>query len=83
MKKDHHFLHYLILIAFLAVATVLFSFANPNRNYQFIIVVAASLAYIVWGIMHHMLEGRADAGIILEYVLIGLVVILGFWGILS
>lgn len=83
MKKDHHFLHYLILIAILVLAAVLFSFANPNRNYQFVIVVAASLAYIVWGIMHHALEDRADAGIILEYVLIGLVVILGFWGILS
>lgn len=79
MNQKHHFLHYSVLFLVLAVAVALFCVFSYSHIYQFIIIIAASLSYIAWGIIHHAIEDRLEVGIILEYVLIGLVVIAGFW----
>ncbi|MFH1896507.1 MAG: hypothetical protein ABH814_03520 [bacterium] len=79
MTNKRHLIHYLILIALLAVSLVLFYLFHFYPVRQFFVITAASLAYMAWGIIHHAQEDRMILEVLLEYFLIGGVVIVGAW----
>lgn len=79
-----HLGHYVMLSVILGIGLALFYAARPNVTQQVIIGVCTTVAYIIWGIVHHALVGDLHPKIVIEYVLIGaiadvlLVTMLGF-----
>lgn len=73
MKKPlRNIVDYLFLSFIVSAAILLILYFNGSKNIQQIIIIALSILYIVWGILHHLKEKSLQARIILEYVLFGL-----------
>ena len=51
-----------------------FSAANPDK--QFSISIYTSVAYFIWGMVHHRIEGDLHPKIVIEYLLIAIVAVL-------
>jgi len=49
---------------------------NPYR--QFMVVVAGSFAYVVWGTVHHLIRVRLYWHVIYEYILLAVLVVILF-----
>ena len=43
-----------------------------------VVVALADFGYVLWGVIHHYREGRFNWGIVTEYLLLGVVVLLAF-----
>ena len=78
MLKENHFIQYSVLFLGLLFSTLLFFLLRYNVSYQFYSAVAGVVFYILWGVTHHFLEGRESLPIIMEYFLIGGIVVLLF-----
>ncbi len=61
-------LDYLVLSFIVSAAIIGILIFSGNKNFQIITVVSLSLAYIVWGIFHHLKEGTLHKKIVAEYV---------------
>lgn len=68
--------HFLILVAMLLVALVAFVVAAGNSGLQLVIGIVTAIAYVVWGIMHHVLVGDLHKKVVVEYVLIAAIAML-------
>ena len=75
MLQLKHIKHYLILVLGLLVSFVVFILVKFNPAYQFSALAGGVLYYVLWGIIHHRLEGRFDFSIIFEYILVGGIVL--------
>lgn len=76
MSKLLHTLFYIALFAVLALAGWFFFVFQGRQGCQLMAVVGMAVFYIVWGIVHHILEDEFDFEVLLDYLLIaGLVVI--------
>jgi len=71
--NQQNFLHAVILLCILGAGLWSFSYAEGNVGLQLIIGVVTTIAYIVWGIMHHILSGDLHRKVVIEYVLVGLI----------
>jgi len=76
-----HFWHYLVLVAMIFVGGLAF-FASPHNTAKFQVAALIALAYIFWGIFHHLLENNLNLKIVVEYTLIGLLSVILLGGIL-
>jgi len=77
MTKLLHFLLYIALFAALACAGMLYFTFIGRPGSQLLVVVGVSFFYIVWGAVHHILEGEFDFEVLLDYLLIaGLVIVI-------
>lgn len=63
-----HFVHYLVLLIFLLLGTVAFVYFNFLRTAQMIVLLLTGVVYVIWGIVHHSLEGELHQKIVLEYL---------------
>jgi hypothetical protein len=79
MSFKIHLVHYLVLFAVLVSGFLAFFKYQGHQVTQFYIVVATVLSYVLWGVVHHKLEKRLSIGVIMEYVLVGTLVILLFF----
>ena len=79
MSSKKHLIYYLVLTVILAISLVFFFLFRFHSVKQFLVITGASLAYMAWGIMHHAKEDRVTTEVLLEYFLIGGVVIMGAW----
>ncbi len=84
MKKtaayfDRDFWHHLILIIVLTLGIILFYFFSFSRLFRFTIGFSLAVFYVLWGIIHHKLDGDLHFKNVVEYIFIALlaVVILG------
>lgn len=75
MKKAH-VVHYLVLAFILLGGVVAFFWAAPNSSVQFIIGVVTSVAYVLWGFIHHAIQKDLHKRIVIEYILIGAIAII-------
>ena len=77
-------IHYLTLLVILGGGVWVFYFVRPNVMLQLLTGIITSVAYVFWGIIHHVIQKDLHPKIVLEYMLIGaiaivlLVTILGF-----
>jgi hypothetical protein len=71
-QKNLHLLHYLALYVGLSVILVLFIVFRHNYTTQLILAAVGSVYYMLWGIIHHVLEKRINRLLVLEYILFGL-----------
>jgi len=65
-----------ILLASQVVAAIFILVNRPNRLTTFLIISVLTVFYILWGIVYHQARGDFDIKVILEYFLIGILVIL-------
>lgn len=69
-KLYKHSAYYISLIVILILGFLLAS-SNSNRGFQIGVTVATTFFYVVWGIIHHLLNHDLNAKIVIEYILIG------------
>ena len=65
-----HSLYYISLVIILSLGFLL-AYNNPDRNFQIGVVVITTFFYVLWGIMHHLLNHDLTSKIVIEYILIG------------
>lgn len=63
--------YYVILIAILIFGFLLVFTNQSNKIFQIGAVVAVTFFYILWGMIHHLLNHDLNVKIVIEYILIG------------
>jgi hypothetical protein len=74
--------HYSVLALLVSACLLLFVIVWPDALLQMLVVVFAVGAYVCWGIIHHHLIGDLKSEIVLEYLIIGVLVLSVFWSML-
>lgn len=74
MRKHYriHHPHFIVLLLILILGGTFILFFNYDRDFQIASVVGTSLAYIMWGVLHHLKHKDLEVEIIMEYLLIAL-----------
>jgi hypothetical protein len=75
MKKQHIF-HFIVLMAILAGGLGAFFYVSPNSTLQLTIGIITSVAYVLWGFIHHAMQKDLHKKIVVEYILVGLIAII-------
>jgi len=70
-----HFGHYLVLVFILAFGCLAFFYFQRFPQAQIVSIFLTASFYVLWGIIHHYLEGDLHPRVIMEYVAMAL---LGF-----
>lgn len=68
-------IHDIVLVSILLLGSFAFWNLQGNTNAQLTIGIVTSIAYVAWGIIHHMIQGDLHRNVVIEYVLIGLIAI--------
>ncbi len=69
-RLSEHSIYYISLIAILSLGFLL-AYTSSDRSFQIGVIVATTFFYVLWGIMHHLMNHDLHAKIVLEYILIG------------
>lgn len=79
MKRyTKHFPHYLPLVGIILAGLLGFLIFSYDKAFQAILLVAVSVAYVLWGIIHHHLHDDLHLFVVIEYIVIatlGLVIV--------
>jgi len=75
MKKSH-IAHFIVLVAILAVGLGAFFYVSPNGSLQLTIGIITSVAYVLWGFIHHAMQKDLHKKIVVEYTLVGIIAII-------
>lgn len=67
-----HLSHSLSLLVILNIGVGAFFYFRFNPAYQAGVIVATSIAYVLWGVVHHLLCEDLHLKVVLEYILIAL-----------
>jgi len=76
-----HFWHYAVLVLVIFAGGIVF-FSYPDKMVKFKVGTLTTLAYIFWGIFHHLAEANLNFKIVIEYTLIGALAIVLLGGLL-
>lgn len=71
-----HLFDYLVLITTSCLFLVLLTIVSNSRLYVFLITLGYSILYIIWGTYHHARKRDLHLKNVLEYIIIGFIVIL-------
>lgn len=69
-KFSEHSIYYLSLTIILTLSFLL-AYSTSDRSFQIGIVIASTFFYVVWGILHHLINHDLHVKIVVEYILIG------------
>jgi intracellular septation protein A len=70
-KINEHVAYYISLIAIFGLGLFLISSATPNKQLQMLIFVIMAFFYVIWGVLHHLINHELSSKIVVEYILIG------------
>jgi hypothetical protein len=70
-KLQKHLGYYLSLSAILILGLALILLTSPNLKLQSFVILLTVFFYILWGILHHLINHELSLRIVIEYVLIG------------
>lgn len=70
-----HFADYLILFTAGAFFLVGIKIFRGEKMIEFILLLAFASFYIIWGIYHHIVENTLRLKTVIEYILIGFIII--------
>ena len=74
-----HLPHYISLIGILVAGVIGFIIFEYDRFFQIGIIVAMSVAYVSWGIIHHTIHKDINLSVVLEYVTVAILgIVLAF-----
>jgi hypothetical protein len=74
-----HLPHYVPLAAIILAGVFGFLIFSYDQAFQIMILVAVSVSYVLWGVIHHKIHDDLSLFVIIEYLVIatlGLVVVL-------
>lgn len=79
-----YFSHYLPLVGILFITAVSFQYYSYQKDFLLGISIAVSVAYVLWGIVHHIIHNELNRKVVFEYIsisLLGLLLLLSviFW----
>lgn len=63
-----HSIHYLVLVIILTLGAGAFWYFNYLRTAQIMVLLLTGVTYVVWGVVHHYLEGDLHEKVVLEYL---------------
>lgn len=69
-KISKHIAHFTPLIGILVISFIGYLAFSYDKTFQIAVVIAASVAYVTWGLIHHHLHDEIYAQVILEYIAI-------------
>lgn len=69
-KISEHTIYYVSLVAILSLSFLL-AYSSSDRGFQIGVTVATTFFYVLWGILHHLINHDLHAKIVIEYILIG------------
>ena len=69
-KISEHTVYYMSLVIILSLSFLL-AYSSSDRGFQIGVIVATTFFYVLWGIMHHLINHDLNMKIVIEYVLIG------------
>jgi lipopolysaccharide export LptBFGC system permease protein LptF len=70
-KINEHVLYYISLVIIFALGSLLISSVAPNKLLQLLIFILIAVFYVIWGILHHLINHEITSKIVVEYILIG------------
>lgn len=73
--KRQKIINAISLLCILGLGIFLFWYTIGNRGVQFLVGVITSIAYVLWGLLHHALEGTLHKKVVVEYLLIGAIAV--------
>lgn len=65
-----HSAYYASLIVILVLGFLL-AYNSSDRSFQIGAVIVTTFFYVLWGIMHHLINHDLNVKIVIEYILIG------------
>ncbi len=71
-----HLSHFFVLLLILGGGIAAFFSIHGDNKAQLAVGIATSIAYIVWGIIHHASIGDLHRRVVVEYILVGAVAVL-------
>ncbi len=66
-----HLFHFFVLVVILVAGIGMFLLAKGNNALELMIGIVTSIAYVAWGIIHHIMQGDLHRKVVIEYVFIG------------
>lgn len=63
--------YYVVLFVILVLGFVMVYSNISNKTFQIGAIVAISFFYVLWGIIHHLINHDLHSKIVIEYILIG------------
>ncbi|OGC60135.1 hypothetical protein A2890_01485 [candidate division WWE3 bacterium RIFCSPLOWO2_01_FULL_53_14] len=76
--------HFAALVIIFASSLWAFLRFEDSPTLQLYVVIAAVIAYDAWGMIYHYFRRRLTVDLVLEYLLVGaLVILLFFWTLFS
>jgi hypothetical protein len=65
-----HIIYYFSLAVILSLCFFL-AYSSSDRIFQIGTVIAATFFYVLWGIIHHLVNHDLHGKIVIEYILVG------------
>lgn len=72
-RPDKHYLYYLFLLIMEALIGALIISSQGDRYMQLVYGLFAAIIYVVWGIIHHLINHTLHKKVVIEYLLMGAV----------
>lgn len=69
-----HIMHYAILATILIIGFGSILIFSSGKQIQLFLIVATTILYAFWGIIHHYMEDELNLKIVIEYILIALLI---------
>ena len=63
-----HLPHYFVLFGILIAGILAFILFSYDRNFQMIVATSVAIAYVVWGLVHHLIHRDLYFSVVLEYL---------------
>jgi hypothetical protein len=70
-KLKTHLAYYISLLTILCLGLFLVILTSPNIIQQSLVILMTVFFYVLWGVVHHLINHELTARIVIEYVLIG------------
>jgi hypothetical protein len=70
-KFKQHLGYYISLMAILLLGLALVLLTSPNLKTQSFVILLTVFFYVLWGVLHHLINHELTVKIMIEYVLIG------------
>ena len=70
-KLKTHLGYYISLLAILLLGLSLILATSPNLKLQSFVILTTVFFYVLWGVLHHLINHELSVRIVIEYVLIG------------
>lgn len=69
-RISEHTVYYISLVTILCLGFLL-AYTSTDRGFQIGVTISTTFFYVLWGIVHHLINHDLHAKIVIEYILIG------------